>query len=261
MRRQAVRDQVDLAVIHFPRNLLVKQQAVIYVVKLPQLGHRFFLGDACVIRGRRGVFVLCNRIGEGTESRPAYFGIRFQLVIVLEQGIAKRVFLPVHGERIKGDIRKLHRIVYGVRHIQGFAERGQRLLGFRGEHMCLLCDQVLQVNPASLRLLHSSLQYIIRSQQDLAVHKGRIPFQADHLIAYLLIQLPQSVVGVVRFHGQPGVVPEPGDGNMDRFHGGQAADDAFRGVQLSRVRIDNVFHRCLRFFQCFPHLLFIFKYQ
>ena len=111
MRSEFLSDQVDLPVVHFPRDLLAEQQAVEHVVESSQLRHGLLLCDAGVVCRCGGVFILFKRVIERAESGAAHFCVGFQLIIVLEQGITQRIFLAVHGKGIKADIRELHGVI------------------------------------------------------------------------------------------------------------------------------------------------------
>ena len=202
MRRQTFCDHVDLAVIHLSGHLLIEQQAVENVLVSAQLGHGLLLSHGRVICCSSSVLVFSERAVECPERSMADFGVLFVLIVVLEERISHRVFLPVDGEGFESYIRELQGVVDRIRDPERSAKCREGLLRFRREHMRFMVDKILQVDPAALCHFHRSTEDIIRGLKYLAVHECHGSLHACDLAADLLIALAHFVVGIVSFHSE-----------------------------------------------------------
>ena len=88
MGSQFFHNQVNLAVVHFPGDFLVKKQAVEHGAEPPQGGHCLFGLHLGIVGGSGDIFVFPYFFGKSGKCAAADRSIYFILVVILKEGVA-----------------------------------------------------------------------------------------------------------------------------------------------------------------------------
>ena len=199
MRREPLGDDVDLAVVHFPRHLLLEQKVVKHVGKSAHGRFDFFGPDLRVIGRGRDIFVLTDLPGEGAEGGAAHVGVALVFVVVFEERIAQRILLALHGEGRELHIRELRHFIDFVRRLETLGEGREDFLGLGSELVRFLAEKVHEVMLPALGELDGALDHFVRLQKDLAVDEGQLAHDLRHHGAGAAVAL--LILRVVIVHG------------------------------------------------------------
>ena len=256
MWSQLIHDQVDLAVIELPVDLLSKEQIIKYGVGAAEVRQHLICLDIRIICRSSHVLILSDLLGESGKSRPAHCGIRLVFVIVLKEGIAQRIFLAANCKRLEFHVCQLCGIVDLIgRAVDALTQCRDHALRLRVQLVRFLPQNILQISLVVFADFYRRLYHFLRLLRDLAAHKAQPAVDLRTETAYPSHAFLIMIVIIVHRNRKVAVIPHQCHQLSD---GAVLADtffDPLRRVQLTLIFLRYLLRKLLCLLRVGEHVL------